>query len=92
MAVNNQQNGIGFLGMLALVFITLKLTEVIDWSWWWVTAPLWGILALIIAVWVLVLTGAFTIDVMRHIAGRSKRKRLREEKEELDRLRHDFQG
>jgi hypothetical protein len=23
------------------VFLVLKLTEVIDWSWWWVTAPLW---------------------------------------------------
>lgn len=27
---------------LFLVFLTLKLTGVITWSWWWVTAPLWG--------------------------------------------------
>jgi hypothetical protein len=27
--------------VLFLVFLVLKLTEVIDWSWWWVTAPLW---------------------------------------------------
>lgn len=27
---------------LFLVFLTLKLTGVIGWSWWWVTAPLWG--------------------------------------------------
>lgn len=33
--------GIGFLGLLTIVFITLKLTGVISWSWWWVTAPLW---------------------------------------------------
>lgn len=26
---------------LFLVFLVLKLTSVIDWSWWWVTAPLW---------------------------------------------------
>lgn len=33
--------GIGFAGLLAIVFIVLKLTKVIDWSWWWVTCPLW---------------------------------------------------
>ncbi len=32
----------GFVLLLFLVFLVLKLTEVIDWSWWWVTAPLWG--------------------------------------------------
>lgn len=35
-------SGIGFLGLLALVFITLKLCNVITWSWWWVLSPLWG--------------------------------------------------
>lgn len=33
--------GIGFTGALFLVFLVLKLTKVIDWSWWLVTAPLW---------------------------------------------------
>ena len=33
---------IGFLGLLALIFITLKLTGYIAWSWVWVLAPLWG--------------------------------------------------
>lgn len=33
-------NGIGFPGLLAIIFIVLKLTEVIDWSWWWVLSPL----------------------------------------------------
>ena len=37
---------IGFLGMLALIFITLKLTGYIAWSWIWVLAPLWGGFAL----------------------------------------------
>ncbi len=37
----NNNNGIGFLGLLAIVFITLKLTGYITWSWWWVTSPLW---------------------------------------------------
>ena len=33
---------IGFLGMLTLIFITLKLTNYIAWSWVWVLAPMWG--------------------------------------------------
>lgn len=32
---------IGFPGLLTLIFITLKLCSVIDWSWWWVLSPLW---------------------------------------------------
>jgi hypothetical protein len=40
--VNNESSsGIGFVGLLTIVFIVLKLTSVIDWSWWWVLAPLW---------------------------------------------------
>lgn len=37
-----QIQGIGFFGLLALIFITLKLLGYIGWSWWWVTVPLWG--------------------------------------------------
>jgi len=33
--------GIGFSGALFLVFLVLKLTGHITWSWWWVTSPLW---------------------------------------------------
>ena len=32
---------IGFFGMLQLIFITLKLIDKIDWSWWWVFTPTW---------------------------------------------------
>jgi hypothetical protein len=35
----NLDFGIG--GLLGVVFITLKLCGVIDWSWWWVTCPFW---------------------------------------------------
>jgi len=31
---------INFLGLLILLFIGLKLTEQIDWSWWWIFSPL----------------------------------------------------
>lgn len=54
----NQSRGIGFLGLLALVFVTLKLTGYIAWSWWWVLAPLWvpfAIALVILAVCAIVL-------------------------------------
>ena len=36
-----------FMNVLFLIFLTLKLTDVITWSWWWVTAPLWGPFAVV---------------------------------------------
>ena len=33
--------GIGFIGLLTIVFITLKLIHVINWSWLWVLSPIW---------------------------------------------------
>ena len=33
--------GIGLLDILLIVFIILKLTGTITWSWWWVLSPLW---------------------------------------------------
>ena len=40
--INVSCGGVGFLGLLTIVFITLKLCNVINWSWWWVTMPLWA--------------------------------------------------
>lgn len=37
---SSSSSGIGFFGLLTIVFITLKLTNVIDWPWLWVLAPL----------------------------------------------------
>lgn len=53
MANNNtqtQSGGIGFFGLLGIVFITLKLTGYITWSWWWVLAPLWAPLATVLVI------------------------------------------
>ena len=36
-----KEGGIGFIGVLTIVFIILKLCNVIAWSWWWVLSPLW---------------------------------------------------
>lgn len=42
--------GIGFCGVLAIVFITLKLTGNIFWNWWWVLSPLWAPFAFVLFV------------------------------------------
>ncbi len=44
------EGGIGLLGLLTVVFVVLKLTDYIDWSWWWVTLPLWGLWVPIIGI------------------------------------------
>jgi putative effector of murein hydrolase LrgA (UPF0299 family) len=54
---SSSSGGIGFVGVLQIVFIVLKLCKVIEWSWWWVLSPIiistvlaLAVLALLIAV------------------------------------------
>ena len=47
--------GIGFFGLLGIVFITLKLTGFIDWEWWIVLSPIWGSILLAIVVFVVLM-------------------------------------
>jgi hypothetical protein len=54
----SKTGGIGFSGLLTIVFITLKLTNYIDWSWWWVLSPLW--IPFVVIVIVIVLLAMFT--------------------------------
>ena len=58
MSNSNSSGGIGIGGVLLVVFIVLKLCEVIAWSWWWVLCPLW----IPIAVWLVlvVIAGIFS--------------------------------
>ncbi|WRH62085.1 MAG: hypothetical protein RSE12_17185 [Fuscovulum sp.] len=55
---NNKSGGIGFFGLLAILFIALKLTGYIAWSWWWVLAPLWMPAALVLVIAAIVLVVA----------------------------------
>jgi hypothetical protein len=38
---SSSSSGVGVAGLLGVAFVVLKLTHVIDWSRWWVTAPFW---------------------------------------------------
>ena len=61
--VNYRNNsGSTELGLLGIAFVVLKLCKVIDWSWWWVTLPFWGCLALAIIIAFI----AAVIDSTRH--------------------------
>jgi membrane protein YdbS with pleckstrin-like domain len=59
----SSSNGIGLGTVLFIVFLILKLTGNIDWSWWWVTSPLWIPLTLIIIT--LFIVGVFLVIVKR---------------------------
>jgi uncharacterized membrane protein YhdT len=47
---DKKSSGIGFGGVLTVLFVGLKLTGYIDWSWWWVTSPITIPVVLIIAI------------------------------------------
>lgn len=73
MASKSSSSGIGLTGVLFVVFLVLKLTGNIDWSWWWVTSPLWIPLALVaciflVAVFIimLLLIFGFNIDDLKN--------------------------
>ena len=46
--MTSSNGGVGITTALFLVFLVLKLVGVINWSWWWVTSPLWIPVALIL--------------------------------------------
>lgn len=46
--MENSNGGIGFVELLTIAFIVLKLLKVISWSWLWVLSPLWIVALLII--------------------------------------------
>jgi hypothetical protein len=51
---NNSSGGLGLGMVLFLIFMTLKLTGNITWSWWYVTLPLWGPISLLIILFTIV--------------------------------------
>ena len=67
MSSQNSSANSGFpLGMvLFIVFLVLKLTGTIDWSWWWVTSPLWIPLALVVLVLVGFVIVLWAMGVMK---------------------------
>ena len=56
--------GIGFIGFLTLIFITLKLTGQIDWSWWWVWSPFWLPIVIMFGLGTFLMVGSLAFAVI----------------------------
>ena len=55
--MNKQIEGTSLSIILFIVFLILKLTHVINWSWWWITSPLWiGAILAVIALIIFLIT------------------------------------
>ena len=54
---SSSSGGTAFVSLLTILFIALKLTHVIDWSWWWVLSPMW--ISFCIAIVAMILYFAF---------------------------------
>ncbi|MBK1883697.1 hypothetical protein JIN85_14865 [Luteolibacter pohnpeiensis] len=65
---SSSSSGISFLGLLAIVFITLKLTGAIHWPWLWVVSPLWIPITLIL----LALVGYLLVMVVMTVLRKTK--------------------
>lgn len=68
-------NSVGFTGLLALLFIGLKLGGIIDWSWWFVLGPLWMPMALVVALMLLAVLGIVTARGILALAAWRKTRR-----------------
>lgn len=57
--------GIGFAGLLTILFVALKLLHKIGWSWWWVLSPLWISAAFAIFVVLLIVSAATIVALVK---------------------------
>ena len=72
----SKAGGVGFLSLLALVFITLKLTGFISWSWLWVLAPIWIPAAIVIGILLI----ALVVLLVKELVVQTERKRKQAKK------------
>jgi len=57
--------GIGFSGLLTVLFIGLKLTNYINWSWWWVLSPIWISAGLVLSLIVVLFIIALIAEMLK---------------------------
>ena len=76
--MSTKKTSISFFGLLTIVFITLKLTNYITWSWWLVLLPMYWPLALAVMIFVIALAVYIAIALLYllifHIAYNLKQK------------------
>ena len=60
---SSSSEGVAVLSLLALIFIILKLTGSIGWSWWWVLSPLWIPAAIALLIFAVTLIGIVAVAI-----------------------------
>ena len=65
MTTKTSSSGLSFTGALTILFIGLKLCNVINWSWWWVLSPIWISLSLVFFILAIVLTVAIIAEASK---------------------------
>ena len=59
-----QSGGIGFVGLLTILFIGLKLTGYITWSLWWVLSPIWISTLVVVGFFLVLVIGFIIIELL----------------------------
>ena len=59
------KNNFPLFTVLGLIFIVLKLVGTITWSWWWVLAPFWAPLAVVLGIAIFAVILAFIIQCFK---------------------------
>ncbi len=71
----NIQVSLPICTILFVVFLILKLTSVIDWSWWWVTSPIWLPTAAVISFMALLFVALMVVELANYIVKLLSRKK-----------------
>lgn len=83
---SSSSGGIGFVGLLTILFIALKLTGYIHWSWIWVLSPLWIAPLVVIAILLVVLGGVGVFALGAFLLKEYDDRKQLNERRERDRL------
>jgi hypothetical protein len=62
---SRSSGGISFTGALTILFIGLKLSHVINWSWWWVLSPIWISFLIVCAIILIVAIVAVIAQIIK---------------------------
>jgi hypothetical protein len=62
---SSSSGGIGFVGLLTVALIVLKLTGYIDWSWWWVWSPMWINCILLLLIFVVAFVIVLIVELLK---------------------------
>jgi hypothetical protein len=62
--IANSGKGISFCSMLTILFIGLKLGNVISWGWLWVLSPLWLPISIITGIWLIFVLLGFILNII----------------------------